>query len=156
MMATLAHTTQRQPTPPPPEQPLPFSHKIHAGQQKMECKTCHRNPDPGEKMTFAPTATCMQCHSAIGTGKPSIQKLASFDQLKRPIRWARVYEIPSYVIFNHRAHLAAGSACADCHGQVKERDQLYREGDISMKGCVDCHFAKQASTDCTYCHEKLN
>ena len=154
MLVSWGNTSQQPPA--PPEQPLPFSHKVHAGQLKLDCKTCHRNPDPGKLMTFAPTSTCMQCHSAIAADKPAIQKLAAFDQEKRPIRWVRVYESPSYVIFSHRAHLAAGSVCADCHGQVKERDQLFREGDISMKGCVDCHFAKEASTDCSFCHEKLN
>ena len=107
-------------------------------------------------MTFATAGMCMQCHSGIATDKPSIQKLASFAQQKREIRWVRVYEIPSYVSFSHRSHLTAGNTCADCHGQVKERERLYREGDISMKGCVNCHSAKNASTDCTYCHDKMN
>ena len=107
-------------------------------------------------MTFATTAMCMQCHSAIAVDKPSIQKLASFALQKREIRWVRVYKIPSYVSFSHRVHLSAGATCVGCHGLVKERDRLYREADISMKSCVNCHGAKNASTDCTYCHEKMN
>ena len=154
ILGVSAYGTQQ--LPPAPEQPLPFSHKVHAGEQKLDCGTCHRNPDPGEKMTFATAGMCMQCHSGIAADKASIQRLASFAQQKREIRWVRVYEIPSYVSFSHRSHLTAGSTCADCHGQVKERDRLYREGDISMKGCVNCHSAKNASTDCTYCHDKMN
>lgn len=143
-------------TPMGPEQPLPFSHKKHAGEQALKCATCHRNADPGEKMGFAPTATCMGCHSDEAADKPSIQKLAAFDKEKREIRWVRVYEIPSFVFFSHRAHLATGNTCTECHGQVAERERLYREGDLSMAGCIKCHQAKQASTDCTYCHDKVN
>ena len=107
-------------------------------------------------MGFASAASCMQCHSDISADKPAIQKLASFAKDKREIKWVRVYEIPSYVRFSHRAHLKAGSTCADCHGQVKEREKMYREGDISMASCMSCHQMKGASIDCNYCHEKMN
>lgn len=150
-----AAQTARQ-TLPAPEQPLPFSHKAHAGKLALKCATCHTNRDPGEKMGFASAASCMQCHSDISADKPAIQKLASFAKDKREIKWVRVYEIPSYVRFSHRAHLKAGSTCADCHGQVKEREKMYREGDISMASCMSCHQMKGASIDCNYCHEKMN
>ncbi|MCW5967734.1 MAG: cytochrome c3 family protein [Blastocatellales bacterium] len=139
-----------------PEQPLPFSHKKHAGDEAIKCAVCHRNADPGERMGFPPTSVCMGCHTDEAADKPAIKTLAALDAERRAIRWVRVYQIPSYVFFSHRAHLAAGSACADCHGQVAERERLYREGDISMAGCIKCHQEKQASTDCTYCHDKLN
>lgn len=139
-----------------PEQPIPYSHKLHAGKMNLECKKCHPNPDPGEKMTIPATAVCMECHAVIKTDSPAIQKLASFAESNRDIRWVRIYEIPSFVRFSHRAHLEAESTCADCHGPVKERVRLHREADISMKGCMDCHMAKSASTDCTFCHENMN
>jgi hypothetical protein len=151
----LAAAAQTPPQTPGPEQPLPFSHKHHAGKLNLKCTHCHRNPDPGEKMTFAPTGICMECHSEIGTDKPSIQKLTAFDKEKRELRWVRVYEIPTYVFFSHRAHLAAGSTCVECHGQVQERERIYKEGDISMKGCITCHTAKNASIDCAFCHERM-
>jgi len=141
---------------PAPPQPLPFSHKLHAGKLELKCATCHRNPDPGEKMGFAAPATCMQCHSEVKADSPHIQKLAAAAKDKTDIRWVRVYEIPTFVSFSHRAHLAAGNNCAECHGQVKEREQLFREADISMSACMNCHAAKKASTDCAYCHDKLN
>ena len=59
-----------------PVQPLPFSHKDHAGTLKLQCKMCHPSPDPGESMTIAPPSVCMQCHSAIKADSPAIQKLA--------------------------------------------------------------------------------
>ena len=139
-----------------PEQPIRFSHKTHAGALKLQCKMCHPNPDPGESMTIAQASTCMQCHSKVKTDSPEIQRLAGFAKSGREIRWQRVYEIPSYVRFSHRTHLNAGAKCEDCHGQVATRDVLYREGDISMGGCMNCHRTKNVSIDCTFCHDQLN
>ena len=137
-----------------PVQPVPFSHKQHAGTLKLQCKMCHPNPDPGESMTIAPASTCMQCHSAVKADSPAIQKVAAASKEGRRIPWRRVYEIPSYVNFSHRTHLAAGNACAECHGPVAERDALSKEGDISMGGCMKCHQMKKVSIDCTFCHEQ--
>ncbi len=136
-----------------PEQPVPFSHKVHAGTLKMKCKMCHPNPDPGETMAIAAPATCMQCHSTIKTDSAAIQKMAAFVRNDREIKWLRVYQIPSYVSFSHKAHLDAGNKCEECHGPVQTRDQLAREGDITMGGCMNCHRAKKASIDCSFCHE---
>jgi len=142
----------------PPEQPVAYSHKVHAGTLKLKCAMCHTNPDPGEMMKFPPVTTCMQCHSAIKTDSPEIQKIAAaasaVDKGKREIKWARVYQIPSYVSFSHRSHLESGNQCSECHANVAVRDQLFKEGDISMGGCMNCHQLKKASIDCTYCHEE--
>jgi hypothetical protein len=153
LFVAMAQTKQ---PPPPPEQPIPFSHKLHAGAQQLKCATCHKNPDPGERMGLATATLCMQCHEDVKTDSPAIQKLASFASNKREIKWVRVYEIPSYVFFSHRAHLTAGSTCTDCHGEVKELEQMYRAKEINMASCMNCHQAKGASVDCTYCHEKID
>jgi len=137
----------------PPAQPIPFSHKKHAGDLKVACKMCHPNPNPGESMTIAPASTCMQCHSTVERDSPAIRKLADFAAQNRPVPWVRIYQIPSYVSFSHRTHLETGNACADCHGKVVEREQLFKEGNISMGGCMECHQAKKVSIDCGLCHE---
>jgi hypothetical protein len=141
---------------PGPTQPIPFSHKLHAGAQNLKCATCHKNPDPGERMGLASAAMCMQCHEEVKTESPAIQKLARFAKDKREVKWVRVYEIPSYVFFSHRAHLAAGGTCTECHGEVKEIEQMFQAKPINMASCMNCHQAKGASTDCSYCHEKMN
>lgn len=141
--------------PPPPVQPIPYSHKVHAGDLELKCNTCHLNSGSGERMGFPATSVCMDCHSAIKTESPAIQKLASFEKENRKIPWVRVYQIPSYVKFSHGAHLAAGGTCVKCHGNVKELDQLYREVEVNMASCVNCHRASKASIDCTYCHEQM-
>jgi len=141
---------------PAPQQPIAFSHKVHTGTLKVACKGCHANPDPGETMTIADAASCMKCHSAIKTDSPEIQKLAGYAKSGTAIPWVRVYELPSFVKFSHKTHIDKGSACGECHGQVQTRDQLFREINLSMSGCVDCHNAKKASVDCTLCHELQN
>jgi hypothetical protein len=138
---------------PPPTQPIPYSHKKHVGELKLKCNTCHANKDPGETMGLPPVSVCMTCHSSVKTDSPAIQKLAEFAKAGRPVRWVRVYEIPTFVMFSHRAHLEAKNTCQDCHGQVAEREQIFREADITMGGCMSCHKTKNASNDCTFCHE---
>jgi Cytochrome c7 and related cytochrome c/Class III cytochrome C family len=139
-----------------PKQPIAFSHKAHAGALKLPCKMCHPNPDPGELMTISPASSCMKCHSAIKTDSPEIQKLSEFAKSGSPIPWVRVYEIPSFVKFSHRVHGEKGNSCQECHGQAATREQLFRETNLTMAGCMDCHQAKKASLDCAVCHELQN
>lgn len=135
-----------------PRQPIEFNHRLHAGTLKMQCKMCHPNADPGEMMGMPEVATCMQCHSNIAPKNAAMQKLRAFAKQNRDVDWVRLYQIPSYVSFSHRAHLQAGTSCQTCHGEVAERAALFKEKDISMGACMDCHRAKQASIDCSYCH----
>jgi hypothetical protein len=137
----------------PPEQPIPFSHKLHTGTVKLQCKMCHPNPDPGESMTIAPVATCMQCHTAVKKDSPAIQKLARFAADGKEVPWKRVYQIPNYVSYSHRIHLNAKAVCSDCHANVAESEAVSKEGDISMGACMTCHQMRKASFDCHFCHD---
>ena len=139
----------------PPEQPLPYSHKQHLA-LGLKCKECHAMPDPGELMSLPATGKCMTCHAAVKTDSPSIRRLAEFHKDTRPVPWVRVYQIPSYVSFSHKAHLETGATCETCHGKVAERDRLFKETDISMGGCMTCHRVNKAPNDCTFCHEQRN
>ena len=135
-----------------PGQPLPFSHRSHAGALKLPCKMCHPAPDPGESMTIAAPRVCMQCHSTIKAESSAIQKLAAHAGDNKPIPWVRIYEIPSSIDFSHRAHLDAQNVCEECHGKVAERDRLFREVALNMGACIKCHTAKKASVECGSCH----
>jgi hypothetical protein len=135
-----------------PTQPIPFSHKVHAGTMKLACKMCHSNPDPGEAMTIAGVGRCMECHSAIKTGSPSIQRLAQYAKDGHEVPWVRIYRLPGFVDFSHREHLAAGNTCEECHGPVAEREELSKEKETNMGACRACHAAKKASEHCAYCH----
>lgn len=136
----------------PPRQPVPYSHKQHLA-LGLKCQHCHANPDPGEMMGIPAAPVCMNCHRTVKTEAPAIQKLAAYARDNREAPWIRVYQVPSYVFFSHRVHREAGASCQTCHGPVEQREVLWREGDISMGGCVDCHRKNRASNDCAYCHE---
>lgn len=135
-----------------PAQPVPFSHKQHAGTLKMPCEYCHTLSRSGETLMIPRASFCMQCHQTIATDNPSVKKLADYAKTDRTIPWVRIYELPSFVSFSHKVHLQHGATCEECHGEVAERVQIYKESDISMATCVNCHRAKQASIDCSTCH----
>ncbi len=153
--AMLALGQAQQTSPTGPVQPIPFSHKHHAGTLNLPCGTCHLNPDPGEQMQYPKTTVCMQCHKTVKKDSPIIQQLAETAQRGEEIAWVRIYQLPSYVFFSHRAHSKAGAKCMDCHGRVAMHTVLFKEGDISMGACMDCHVKNNASVDCQYCHEPI-
>lgn len=138
----------------PPEQPIPYSHKKHVA-LGLSCAACHAMPSPGELMTLPAESVCMSCHKTVKRESPAIEKLAAFAKDRKPLPWVRIYRIPSYVYFSHKAHLESGANCEQCHGNVSQSDRLAKEGDISMGACMDCHRAKRASNDCTFCHAQL-
>jgi Zn ribbon nucleic-acid-binding protein len=135
-----------------PVQPVPFSHQEHAGTLKMPCQYCHTPSRSGETLLIPRAQFCMQCHQTVGTDNPGVQKLAQYANMDRTIPWVRIYELPSFVSFSHKVHLQHGATCEECHVQVAQRIRLYKESDISMATCVNCHREKQGSTGCSTCH----
>ena len=135
-----------------PVQPVPYSHRVHVA-LGLPCAACHENPDPGEAMGLPKPGGCMSCHRRVKSESPHIQRLAKAAAENQPLKWKRVYQVPGYVFFSHRMHLEAGSQCQDCHGPVATRDVLWKEGDISMGGCMACHEQKKAANGCNTCHE---
>jgi predicted CXXCH cytochrome family protein len=135
-----------------PVQPIPFSHKQHAGALQLPCEFCHTPSRTGETLKIPQATMCMQCHQTMDTNSPAIKKLATYAKAGTTIPWVRVYELPSFVSFSHKRHLKAGATCQQCHGPVAERVQLYKESDISMAGCMNCHRATKASLGCNTCH----
>jgi Cytochrome c7 and related cytochrome c/Class III cytochrome C family len=137
---------------PAPEQPIPFSHKLHVS-GGVRCQTCHTNPDPGNQMTFPATSTCMMCHTTIAKDRPAIMKLAEFAKSNQPIPWVRVYQITPGVTWTHRAHLQAGMQCTMCHGDVGQIDAMAQNTSVAaMASCISCHQAHNAPTVCSTCH----
>jgi hypothetical protein len=135
-----------------PKQPIPFSHRVHAGTKQIGCLFCHpgalKTPVPG----LPPLETCMLCHSRIIIHYPEIEKVRRHYVEKDPIWWVRVTSIPDYAHFDHSMHLAAGFDCSRCHGDVKAMDRIVLPQKIIMGFCINCHRKEGASHDCFVCH----
>jgi hypothetical protein len=137
----------------PPEQPVAFSHKLHAA-QGIKCLDCHTIPPPGDLAGYPGAATCMGCHLSIKKDSPEIRKVAAFAQGRKPIPWVRLYRLPKTVYFSHEIHhKQAGVACVLCHGPVAERDAIGQEKSIAMADCMKCHDQYKASNKCDLCHD---
>jgi hypothetical protein len=137
---------------PAPEQPIPYSHKTHLA-LKLQCQMCHTNSGTGEMMTFPATSTCMTCHASVAKDKPSIMKLAEYNQSGQPIPWVRVYQLTAGVTWSHSKHVQAGMQCVMCHGDVSQLDAMAQTTSVtSMGSCIGCHQANKAPTTCITCH----
>lgn len=122
-----------------PEQPIPFSHKIHAGDNKIACNYCHTGVETSRHATIPAMNVCMNCHSVVKVDSPHIQKLRNAFAENKPIEWIRVHELPDYVYFPHKRHVAKGVSCETCHGDVKKMDRVEQFAPLSMGWCMQCH-----------------
>ena len=128
-----------------PEQPVPYSHALHAGDLGIDCRYCHTSVEDSAKANIPPTSTCMNCHSLIKTDserlklvRESAERTAEHPTGK-PIPWVRVHQLPDYSYFNHSAHVAAGVGCASCHGRVDQMVVVEMAEPLSMGWCLECH-----------------
>ena len=122
-----------------PIQPIPFSHKLHAGMNKIPCAYCHTGVEKSRHATIPAMNVCMNCHRAVKTDSPWIQKLTAMYEKNEPIQWVRVHELPDFVYFPHKRHVLKGVACEVCHGNVKEMDRIEQFAPLTMGFCLDCH-----------------
>lgn len=122
-----------------PEQPIPFSHKLHAGTFKIDCRYCHTGAYKSANAGVPSLSTCMNCHSVLYPESPWIQKIKKAYADGTPIEWLRVHELPDHAHFNHKRHLAKGVQCETCHGNVKEMDRVYQAQPLTMGWCLNCH-----------------
>ena len=135
-----------------PDQPIPFSHKLHAGDNQIPCLYCHVNADKGRHATVPSLNVCMNCHSVVKTDSPYIQQIKEHFEKGIPMEWTKVHDQPDFVFFNHRPHIARGVACETCHGDVKTMEKIEQVETLHMGFCIDCHRENKAPTDCYTCH----
>lgn len=137
-----------------PDQPIPFSHKLHAGQYKVDCQFCHTGAATTRHATVPSLDICMKCHMVVANTSPHIQKLMKAYNSGEPIQWNKVTLLPDHVKFNHSAHIKAGKQCQECHGPVETMSVVYQYSGLQMGWCVNCHRKPEnnASTDCGTCH----
>jgi hypothetical protein len=136
-----------------PEQPIPFSHKIHAGTNHIPCLYCHTNAERSRHATVPALNVCMNCHSVVAVNKPNIIKLTQAYNSNTPIQWNRVYKLPELAHFDHSRHLAKGFDCAQCHGPVATMDRIYQYRRLNMGDCVNCHRQNNGPQTCETCHQ---
>lgn len=138
-----------------PVQPIHFSHRIHAGLNKIDCKYCHAGVEKSKTASIPSISICMNCHKGVSEGETpagteEIQKIyyyAGFDPSsmtysKEPheIKWTRIHNLPDHVYFNHSQHVVAGKlACQKCHGPIETEDEVYQFASLGMGWCVNCH-----------------
>jgi hypothetical protein len=138
---------------PAPEQPLPFSHRIHVGQAAIKCQDCHPIREPGFQAGLPREAACMGCHATVKKDSPAIEKLAALAKAKTAVPWKKIYSVPEYVWFSHEVHVKdAGLDCVTCHGPVAEREVLFKEKPTNMFSCMACHSKRGANNGCDVCH----
>jgi hypothetical protein len=123
-----------------PEQPIPFSHRIHAADNNIPCMYCHSNVEKSKHATVPSMNVCMNCHSVVKPDSPYIQRLKMLvNEKKEPFEWIKVNNLPDFVNFNHKRHVLKGVACETCHGDVKHMAVVRQERTLNMGFCLDCH-----------------
>ena len=127
-----------------PDQPIKFSHKVHAGDNGIDCMYCHTTVEQGKSAGIPAANLCMNCHVIIregtNSGKFEIAKVVQAAETGTPVEWIRIHNLPDHVFFSHAVHVGSGKLdCAQCHGPVEEMDLMKQHSDLSMGWCVNCH-----------------
>ena len=94
-----------------PEQPVPYSHRLHAGELEMDCRYCHANVERSHEAMVPPTQTCMGCHTQVLPDSERLAPVRESFETGAPVEWVRVHQVPDTVFFDHSVHLSAGG-CA--------------------------------------------
>ncbi|MBW4359527.1 c-type cytochrome [Flavobacterium taihuense] len=147
-----------------PIQPIHYSHRIHAGDNEINCKYCHSASRVSKNAGIPSLNVCMNCHKSIGevaetTATPEYSKAFYDEQIQKlykavgwdaasqsytgktePVKWVRIHNLPDFVYFNHSQHVTvAGIECQTCHGPVQEFEIMKQFSPLTMGWCVNCH-----------------
>jgi len=138
-----------------PEQPIAFSHKLHAGTLQIDCQYCHSTASISKSASIPAVNVCMNCHKGVSEGPTGETKeiakiyaasgfnpesLAYDLDPAGPIQWTKIHNLPDHVFFSHAQHVGAGKVeCQTCHGPVEEMDVLTQHSNLSMGWCISCH-----------------
>ncbi|MDO5607777.1 MAG: cytochrome c3 family protein [Capnocytophaga sp.] len=168
-----------------PIQPIHYSHKIHAGDNQIDCKFCHSGARVSKTAGIPSLNVCMNCHETISeyngeedlangydrafyTGEiKKLYKAVGWDEETRqytgetePVRWVRIHNLPDFAYFNHSQHVTtAGIQCQQCHGPVEEMEIVKQHSPLTMGWCIDCHRTTDVKMDNEYytkIHEELS
>lgn len=165
-----------------PVQPIHYSHRIHAGDNGIDCKYCHSSARISKHSGIPSLNVCMNCHKSIAEVAPEtyaegeeygidynaeIQKLykaVGWDQDSQkytgeesPVKWIRIHNLPDFAYFNHSQHVSvAGLECQTCHGPVEEMEILYQHSPLTMGWCINCHRETNVKVKDNAYYEKIH
>ena len=143
-----------------PRQPIPFSHKHHAGDDGIDCRYCHYSVEKSAFAGIPSSEVCLTCHSQLFADADILAPLRESARTGRPLAWTRVHDLPDFVYFDHSIHVAKGVGCVECHGRVERMPRIRRVASLEMQWCLGCHrrearerhLSLQRMTDCSTCH----
>ena len=122
-----------------PVQPVPFSHKLHAGELELDCRYCHAQVEVAAVASVPPTKVCMNCHQLVTRDSPQLAAIRDSMADDMPMQWVRVHKLPEYAYFDHSVHVGAGVGCSDCHGDIRQMEIVQQHAPLSMSWCLSCH-----------------
>ena len=120
-------------------QPIPFDHRIHVNDLRIDCRYCHTTVERAASAGLPSTETCLPCHSTLWQQSSLFAPVRRSLATNRPIPWRRVNGLPDFVFFNHAIHLEGGVACETCHGRVDRMANVRQAAPLTMSWCIDCH-----------------
>ena len=154
-----------------PDQPIAFSHRLHAGERKISCHYCHSAARRSKSAGIPPLNTCIGCHKVVATEKDPIKYITKKYEANEPMEWVKVHDLPDHVRFNHQVHVLAerpdGSKileCQTCHGPVETMEVVGQWAPLQMGWCIGCHIEEKipakdgrpavpnAPIHCSTCH----
>ena len=163
-----------------PVQPIHFSHKIHAGDNKIDCKYCHSSARVSKASGIPSLNVCMNCHKSIyeykGETTAEYSKEFYDEEIKKlyaavgwndtdqqytgetqAVKWIKVHNLPDFVYYNHSQHVTvAGLECQTCHGPVEEMEEVYQYSPLTMNWCLDCHKTTNINTEGNEYYAKIH
>ena len=164
-----------------PIQPIHYSHKIHAGDNQIDCKYCHSSARTSKQAGIPSLNVCMNCHKTISEVAPEtatdeyskefydgeIAKLydavgwdpaeQDYTGEEKPVKWVRIHNLPDFAYFNHSQHVSvAGVQCQKCHGPVEEMEIVYQDAPLTMGWCIDCHRETDVRMEGNEYYEKIH
>ncbi len=122
-----------------PQQPVPYSHALHAGQLGIDCRYCHSTVEKAAYAAIPPTQTCMNCHTNIKYESPKLAVVRASYQTGEPVKWKKIHALADYAYFNHSAHVNKGVGCYSCHGRIDQMEVVQQVKPLSMGWCLECH-----------------
>ncbi len=122
-----------------PEQPVPYSHALHAGELGIDCRYCHTTVEKGAAAGVPPAETCMNCHQRVKKESKKLLPIRESYTTGAPVEWVKIHDLGDFSYFNHSAHVTRGIGCVSCHGRVDQMVEVYQHEPLSMGWCLDCH-----------------